>query len=64
MLHNQIVKMRGHLEDIDYWIELLESTEANPDLVLNMVKTNTSEIRRLMSEYEHEICTNKTEKLW
>ncbi len=48
----QIVKMRGHLEDIDYWLDQLRSVTADPDLIYNMIVDNVTELREMVTAIE------------
>ena len=48
----QIVKMRGHLEDINYWLNQLRTVTADPDLIYNMIADNVAELRLMVTAIE------------
>jgi hypothetical protein len=48
----QIVKMRGHLEDINYWLNQLRTVTVDPDLIYNMIADNVAELRLMVTAIE------------
>ena len=52
MTQLQIVKMRGHLEDINYWLNQLRTVTVDPDLIYNMIADNVAELRLMVTAIE------------